>query len=99
MIRWRDGTYGMNFLHDHGNPDAEEALVDLLPRYGVRNVEAAAFMGMTPALVRYRLKGLSPGENGNIVVSNKVMGKLSGPEVAQAFLSPAPEKIVETLVT
>ncbi len=31
------------------------------------------------------------------VVSNKVMGKLSRPEAAHVFLSPAPEKIVETL--
>ena len=51
--------YGMNFLHNAVNPDAEESLTDLLLKYHVNNIEAAAFMGMTPALVRYKLAGLT----------------------------------------
>ncbi|MCP4689318.1 MAG: ACP S-malonyltransferase [Desulfobacterales bacterium] len=93
-----DKPHGVNFLHNHDNPGAEDALVDLYLRLEVRHVEAAAFIEMTPALVRYRLKGLHRGENGEIIPSNKVMAKLSRPEVATAFLQPAPDRIVQKML-
>lgn len=91
-------SYGMNLLHNYYDPDAEEKLVDLYLKYGVRHVEAAAYTQMTPALVRYRLTGLSRHEYGSIAASHKIMGKISRPEVAEAFLSPAPERIVKILL-
>jgi trans-AT polyketide synthase/acyltransferase/oxidoreductase domain-containing protein len=90
--------YGVNLLHNYYNPDAEEKLVDLYLKYGVKYVEAATYMQMTPALVRYRLTGLTRGKDGCVTVSHKVMGKISRPEVAEAFLNPAPDRIVERLL-
>jgi len=90
--------YGMNLLHNYYNPDAEEGLVDLYLKHDVAYVEAAAYMQMTPALVRYRLTGLGQDKDGRIMSSRKVMGKISRPEVAEAFLSPAPERIVRKLL-
>ena len=90
--------YGMNLLHNYYNPDAEEGLVDLYLKHDVAHVEAAAYMQMTPALVRYRLTGLGRDKDGHIMSSRKVMGKISRPEVAEAFLSPAPERIVRKLL-
>ncbi len=91
-------SYGVNFPHVHDAPEVEEALVDLCLNYDVAHIEASAFMGITPALARYRLKGLRRGENGVVVADNRVMAKLSRPEVAKAFLRPAPERIVKKLL-
>jgi trans-AT polyketide synthase/acyltransferase/oxidoreductase domain-containing protein len=91
-------SYGMNLLHNPNNLEMEEKTIDLYLVYGVKNVEAAAFINVTPALVRYRAKGLKRDEQGNIITSNKIIAKLSRPEVAQIFLSPAPEQILAKLV-
>jgi trans-AT polyketide synthase/acyltransferase/oxidoreductase domain-containing protein len=91
-------AYGMNLLHNPGKPSLEDDTVDLFLKQGVKNVEAAAFMQMTQALVRYRLKGLRREASGKISTVSKVMAKLSRPEVAQVFLSPAPERIVNKLL-
>jgi trans-AT polyketide synthase/acyltransferase/oxidoreductase domain-containing protein len=91
--------YGMNLIHSPAHPEAEEAAVDLYLRYGVRVVEASAYMGITPALVRYRAKGLRRGPDGRVSGANRIIAKLSRPEVARAFLAPAPEDLVARMVT
>ena len=87
-------AYGMNLLSD----PREDEQVDLLLKHNVPNVEAAAYMQITPALVKYKLSGLSQKPDGSICISNRIMGKLSRPEVALGFLSPAPEALVEKLL-
>ena len=89
--------YGMNLLHSPFHLKAEEKLVDLYLKYKIPIVEASAFIRMSPALIRYRLSGLKI-ENGILVKQNKIIGKVSRPEVAEAFLSPAPQKIVKKLL-
>jgi len=91
-------AYGMNLLHNPNNPEMEEKTIDVYLNYGVKNVEAAAFINVTPALVKYRAKGLKKNEQGKIITSNKIIAKLSRPEVAQVFLSPAPAQILAKLV-
>ncbi|MFF8597091.1 ACP S-malonyltransferase [Streptomyces sp. NPDC015220] len=90
--------YGMNLIHSPAHPEAEEAAVDLYLRYGVRVVEASAYMGITPALVRYRAKGLRRGPDGRVTGANRIIAKLSRPEVARVFLAPAPEDLVARMV-
>lgn len=90
--------FGMNLLANYEYPEQEEAVVDLYLRHGVKNVEAAAFMQMTPALVRYRLQGLRRSERGALVCDHRIVAKVSRPEVAQAFMSPPPPAIVEKLL-
>jgi len=91
-------AYGMNLLHNPIKPQMEEETVDLFLKYGVKNLEAAAFMQITPALVKYRLKGLRQAANGRITPHHHIMAKLSRPEIAEAFLSPAPKHIVKNLL-
>lgn len=86
--------WGVNLLN---NP-LEGELVDVLLKYRVRNVEAAAYMAVTPEVVRYRLKGLSKNPDGTTRVSNKIMAKISRPEVARSFLSPPPDRILNQLL-
>jgi trans-AT polyketide synthase/acyltransferase/oxidoreductase domain-containing protein len=87
-------AFGMNLL----NTILEEPMVDLYLKNGIKNIEASAYIQVSPALVRYRLKGLSRGNDGNIVINHKIMAKVSRPDVAEEFLRPAPEKIVKKLL-
>jgi trans-AT polyketide synthase/acyltransferase/oxidoreductase domain-containing protein len=89
--------YGMNLLSDPTNVDLEERTVDLYLKHGVRFVEAAAYIQMTPALVRYRLTG-ARRVNGRVVAPHHVMAKVSRPEVAETFMRPAPPAIVDALL-
>lgn len=91
-------AYGMNLLHNPNNPEMEEQTVDLYIKYGVKNVEAAAYMSITPALIKYRVQGLCRNPDGMVSGSTRIIAKVSRPEVAEGFLSPAPERIVEKMV-
>lgn len=91
-------VYGMNLLHNPGNLRMEEETVNLFLKYGVRIIEASAYMSITPPLVRYRSKGLERKSDGTISADTRIIAKVSRPEVAEMFLSPAPETIVEKLV-
>lgn len=91
-------AYGMNLVCNLNDPAFEEKTVDLFLETGVRTVEAAAFLNITPALVKYRVKGLTRDKNGKTKIFNRIIAKVSRPEVAEAFLSPAPERILEKLL-
>ena len=90
-------SYGMNLLHNMEQPEVEEATVDLYLHRNVRLVEAAAYVNITPSLVRFRLKGLARDGNGNVVAPNRLLAKVSRPEVATAFMEPPPAQIVGAL--
>lgn len=90
--------YGMNFLCQPEYPEKEDALIALYQAYNVTNIEASAFMQITPALVRFRASGLRRGEDGGILITNRILAKLSRPEVAEAFLRAAPAGILRKLV-
>ncbi len=90
--------YGINLVHNPNQPEMEEKAIDLLITCGVKTIEAAAFLSITPALVKYHAKGLKRDQQGNIVTKNKIIAKVSRPEVAESFLSPAPEKILNGLL-
>lgn len=90
-------AYGVNLLNTPSNPEFEQKIVDLLLKYNIRNIEASAFLGITPSLVIYKVKGLKKNLQGNVICENKIIAKISRPEVAEAFLSPAPERIVDKL--
>jgi trans-AT polyketide synthase/acyltransferase/oxidoreductase domain-containing protein len=93
-----DQPWGMNLLSNAATPQAEMDTVDLFLRHGVRRVEASAYMQISPALVKYRAKGLRRDAGGRIRFRTLLLAKLSRPEIATLFLSPAPEKIVAALL-
>lgn len=90
--------YAVNLLSNYSYPEVERRMVDLYLRYNVRLIEAAAFMQMTPALVLFRLKGLKRGPGGGIESEHRILAKISRPEVAESFMSPAPRSVVEQLL-
>jgi trans-AT polyketide synthase, acyltransferase and oxidoreductase domains len=91
-------AYGMNLISTPRKQELERALIELYLRKGVRIIEAAAFMQITPALVLFRIKGISKDRFGRFFSKNKIMAKVSRPEIAKAFLSPPPQKIVDSLL-
>jgi trans-AT polyketide synthase/acyltransferase/oxidoreductase domain-containing protein len=90
--------FGVNVLAHVNRPQREEEMVDLLLEQAVRIAEASAFMEVTPALVRYRARGLADGGGGRVVARNRIIAKVSRPDVAAQFLAPAPDRIVRTLL-
>jgi trans-AT polyketide synthase/acyltransferase/oxidoreductase domain-containing protein len=91
-------AYGVNLLNNLENLELEASTVDLLLRCGVRNVEASAYMQMTPSLVLFRLNGIHRNGNGELIVPNRILAKVSRPEVADLFMSPPPEAIMNKLI-
>ncbi|AIQ12466.1 ACP S-malonyltransferase [Paenibacillus durus] len=91
-------AYGVNLFHNPADPEREEKLVDLYLALGVKVIEASAFLTVTPALIIYHAKGLKRDVNGRVVSSNRIIAKVSRPEVAEAFLSPAPRHILDKLL-
>ena len=95
----KDGqAYGANLLCNLAQPEVEDQTVEIYFKYGVRHIEAAAYVKMTPSLVRYRLKGMHRGQDGTIRAPHRILAKVSRPEVAETFMSPAPERLVAPLV-
>jgi len=92
------GRYGVNLLYTPDNPALEEQLVELYLRRGVRFVEAAAYPHVTRQLVRWRYAGARLAGPREPVAAHHVLAKVSHPEVAEAFMSPAPEKLIAALL-
>ena len=90
--------YGMNVLANPTDSAAEENIFHLFLKYGIKNIEVSGYLQVTPPLVMYRARGLKPGANGRISTVHKIMAKVSRPEVAEKFLSPAPGGILKKLV-
>jgi trans-AT polyketide synthase, acyltransferase and oxidoreductase domains len=90
-------TFGVDLIYNAENPEAEEQIVDLLLKYKIKVIETSAYINISPALARYKIRGLKTDDSGNIVSGNRVIAKLSRPEVAENFLSPIPEKLIEKL--
>ena len=89
--------YGMNLLCNLIKPDLEDETVALFLKKGIRNVEAAAYLQLTPSVVWFRLKGAKRIDN-KIDVPHRILAKVSRPEVATAFMSPAPREMIQQLL-
>ncbi len=94
-----ESPWGFNLLHNPVEPKVEERTVDLYLKYKVRMISAAAFMGLTRAVVRYRYSGATQENDGRCKVVNRVFAKVSRPEVAKHFINPAPKSIIDELVS
>lgn len=93
-----EGPYAFNLLNSPNELSLEERAVELYLKYGIRVVEASAYLAMTAPLVYYRAAGLSQGPDGEVVIGNRLIGKLSRLEMAQRFLEPAPDDILNSLL-
>ncbi|WP_066380746.1 PfaD family polyunsaturated fatty acid/polyketide biosynthesis protein [Anabaena sp. CA = ATCC 33047] len=90
--------YAFNLIHSPNDMAVERRAVDLYLKYGVRIVEASAFLDLTPNIVYYRVAGLSLNDANQIEIKNKVIAKISRREVASKFMQPAPPRILQELL-
>lgn len=91
-------NWGVNLIHSPNEPAVEERVADLLLRRGVPIVSASAFMDLTPAVVRCSAAGLRTDPAGRVVRRTRLFAKVSRPEVARIFMSPAPPELLNALV-
>jgi trans-AT polyketide synthase/acyltransferase/oxidoreductase domain-containing protein len=90
--------WGCNLIHSPQEPALEEAVADLYIERGVHRVSAAAYMSLTPAIVRYAYSGIHVDAAGAVQRPNMVFAKISRPEVARHFVHPAPDHMLAALV-
>ncbi|MCB9780069.1 MAG: PfaD family polyunsaturated fatty acid/polyketide biosynthesis protein [Alphaproteobacteria bacterium] len=89
--------WGMNLLHNPVEPAVEAETVQRYLDAGVRTISASAFMGLTPAVVRFRFAGVRE-QGGQVVTDQRVFAKVSRPETAAAFMGPPTDSILAELV-
>jgi trans-AT polyketide synthase/acyltransferase/oxidoreductase domain-containing protein len=92
------GSWGVNLIHSLDDPAMEDSVVDLCLRRGVDRISASAFMALSPAIVRFAASGLHLEQSGRVGRRRFVFAKISRPEVAAQFLSPAPAEMLAMLV-
>ncbi|CAM2069326.1 [Acyl-carrier-protein] S-malonyltransferase [Sulfidibacter corallicola] len=90
-------VFGMNMLANYEDSEAEIQLAHMYTRQGVPVVEASAFMQVTPGLVLFRFKGAERTAQGGFRVPNRLIAKVSRPEVAGPFMQPAPDRVLAKL--
>ncbi len=90
-------TFAVNLLHNPSEPEWEMGVVRACIRHQVSVIEASAYINLSPAIVYYRVKGIQKSNN-QLVANNKIIAKISRPEVAAHFMSPAPAKILKKLL-
>ena len=93
-----NGPYAVNLIHAPSEEALEKGAVERFLKLGVKVVEASAFLNLTEHIVHYRVAGLSLNHDGSIHIGNKVIAKISRTEVAEKFMSPAPQKILDKLL-
>jgi len=87
-----DSAWGANLIHSPQQPGLERAIVDLFLQENVKRVSASAFMQLSPEVVRYSTLGLRRSGD-RIERDTHVFAKVSRVEVAEKFMSPAPEDL------
>lgn len=91
-------TYAFNLIHSPNEEALEAGAVKLFLEKRVHVVEASAFLALTEHIVHYRVAGLSQDAEGNVIIKNKVIAKISRKEVAAHFMQPAPERFLKALL-
>ncbi|RBM20683.1 PfaD family polyunsaturated fatty acid/polyketide biosynthesis protein [Streptomyces sp. PT12] len=102
LLRFRDEIpglpYAVNLIHSPHEERLEREAVELFLRHRVPCVEASAFLRLTPHVVRYRVSGFGRDERGLPRAGNRLIAKVSRPEIAELFLRPAPADMVAELL-
>jgi trans-AT polyketide synthase/acyltransferase/oxidoreductase domain-containing protein len=91
-------AWGVNLIYSPAEPALEERTAELLLRTRVPIISASAYMDITVPLARCAAAGLRLDAAGRIVRPVKIFAKVSRPEVAEKFMSPAPAGLLGALV-
>lgn len=91
-----DVPWGCNLIFAPG--PMEEATTEALLRCRVKNISCSAYLAITPSVVRLAVSGIKADAQGGIHRPRRLFAKISRPEVARPFLSPAPQAILQELL-
>jgi trans-AT polyketide synthase/acyltransferase/oxidoreductase domain-containing protein len=94
-----NGPYAFNLINSPNELAMEQRAAALYLQYGVKTIEASAYLALTSALVWYRAAGLQLAPDGQILINNRIIAKVSRKEVSKRFLEPAPADILAQLVS
>ncbi len=92
------GPYCFNLIHQPQNLVLEQATIELYLRYQVPIIEVSAFMDLSTSIIQYRASGLFIDNSGAINTNNHIIAKISHPDVAEKFMLPAPQEILNELL-
>ena len=90
-------AYGVSLPANIAQPALEQQTIDLLLRSGVRHLEAVNFIRIPASLVRFRFTGARRLPSGEAFVPNRILARVTRPEVALSFMQPAPKQLIEEL--
>lgn len=90
--------FGFNLIHSPSDPALEMETVRLYLKRQIRLISASAFMDVTLPVAYYRIKGIHQNADGEIIIPNHIIAKVSREEVARKFLSPPPGKFIGKLL-
>jgi PfaD family protein len=93
-----NGPFACNLINNIYEPVIEEQTVALYLKHQVRIIEASAYLRLSPNIVHYRAAGLSRNADGSVKIANRIIAKVSRKEVAEKFMQPAPDRILDELV-
>ena len=93
-----EAPYGINVVYNLHKPEEEMRLIELLLEKKITCIEASAFMTITLALAYFRIKGIYEDHSGKIKTPQKVIAKLSRPEVTNEFMRPPSQANVKKLL-
>jgi len=91
-------NWGVNLIHSPTEPRLEESVAELLLAREVPIISASAFTALTPAVVRCAVAGLTTDRRGRTMRRTRIFAKVSHPDTAERFMSPAPREILDDLV-
>jgi trans-AT polyketide synthase, acyltransferase and oxidoreductase domains len=91
--------WGSNLIHTPYQPAMEDAVADLYIKKDLRRISASAFMALTPSVARVAASGLHTDSQGRVHRRRFVFAKISRPETASQFLSPAPQAMLDSLAS
>ncbi len=91
-------NWGVNLIHSPAVPALEDRVAGILLERGVPRISVSAYRELTPAVVRCAVTGLHRTPNGRVVRPRALLAKVSRPEVAAKFLSPAPAPLLKALL-
>jgi PfaD family protein len=94
-----NGPYAFNLINSPNELAMEQRAAALYLQYDIHTIEASAYLAITSALVWYRAAGLALAPEGQVIINNRVIAKVSRKEVSKRFLEPAPADILAQLVS
>lgn len=91
--------FGVNVFYDFNRKGQEEKIIDLLLRLQVNVVEASSYLSVTSALAKYKITGLKQTDAGSIVSENRIIAKVSRPDIAEMFMEPVSQNLIQELLS